>query len=88
MQNAAHQIQNKGEHQIVTGEEKWIYSEHPKRIKSWVAPGEPSTSIAKPNRYGRKTILSVWWDLKGLIYYELLKLGESVTTDQLESGFA
>jgi len=57
----------------VTGDEKWIYFENPKRKRSWVTPGEPSTSTANPNRYGRKTILCVWWDQKGVIYYELLK---------------
>ena len=31
-------------HRIVTGDEKWIYFENPKRKKSWVTPGEPSTS--------------------------------------------
>jgi len=66
-------------HQTVTGDEKWIYFENPKRKRSWVIPGEPSTSIAKPNRYGRKTILCVWWDQKGVIYYEL-KSGETVNT--------
>jgi len=44
-------------HRIVTGDEKWIYFENPKRKRSWVTPGEPSTSTARPNRYGRKTML-------------------------------
>lgn len=26
-------------HQIVTADEKWIYFKNPKRIKSWVNPG-------------------------------------------------
>ena len=42
-------------HRIVTGDEKWIYFENPKRKGSWVTPGEPSTSTARLNRYGRKT---------------------------------
>ena len=45
----------------MTGDEKWIYFENPKR-KRWVAPGEPPTSTTRPNRYGRKTMLCVWWD--------------------------
>ena len=65
-------------HRIVTGDEKWIYFENAKRKRSWVTPGEPSTSTARPNRYGRKTMLCVWWDQKGVIYYELLKPGETV----------
>ena len=64
---------------IVTGDEKWIYFQNPKRKKSWVDPAQPSTSSSKPNRFGRKmTMLCVWWDQKGVIYYELLKPGETV----------
>lgn len=47
-------------HPIVIGDEKWIYFDNPKRRISWVTPGDPSTSIARPNRYGRKTILCVF----------------------------
>ncbi|QQP57247.1 Transposase [Caligus rogercresseyi] len=52
--------------------------ENPKRNKSWVTLGEPSTSTPRPNRYGRKTMLCLWWDQKGEIYYKLLKPGETV----------
>jgi len=65
-------------HRIVTGDEKWIYFQNPKRKKSWVDPAQPSTSSSRPNRFGRKTMLYVWWDQEGIIYYELLKPGEIV----------
>jgi len=71
-------------HQIVTSDENWIYFENPKRKKSWVNPGEASTSTARPNRYGKKTMLCVWWDQKGMIYYELLKPGETVTAERYQ----
>ena len=58
-------------HRITTGDEKWIY----------LAPGEPPTSTTRPNRYGRRTMLCVWWDQKGEIYYELLKPDETVNTE-------
>lgn len=69
-------------HRIVTSDEKWIYFENPKRKKSWVTPGQPSTSTAKPNRFGKKRMLCVWWDQKGVVYHELLKPGETVNTDR------
>jgi len=65
-------------YRIVTGDEKWIFFENPKRKKSWVDPGAPSTSTARPNRFDKKTMLCVWWDQEGVIYYELLKSGETV----------
>lgn len=36
-------------HRIVTGDEKWIHYDNPKRRKSWGKPGHASTSMAKPN---------------------------------------
>lgn len=69
-------------HRIVTGDEKWIYYENPKRKKSWLSPGEAGPSTARPNRFGRKTMLCVWWDQCGVVYYELLKPGETVNTDR------
>jgi len=52
------------------------------RKRSWVTPGESSTSTTRPNRYRRNTMLCVWWNQKGVIYYELLKPGETVNTLQ------
>ena len=54
----------------ITGNEKWIYFENPK--KSWVDPGAPSTSTARANRFGRKTMLRIWWDQRSVAYNELL----------------
>ena len=67
-------------HGIVTGDEKWIFFENPKRQRSWVDPGTASSSTVRPNRFGKKTMLCVWWDQKGIVYYELLKPGETVST--------
>ena len=60
--------------------EKWIllplFFENPKRKTSWVDPGAPSTSTVKWNRFGRKTMLYVLWDQRGVVYYELLNSSE------------
>ncbi|GFX09529.1 mariner Mos1 transposase [Trichonephila clavipes] len=56
-------------HRIVTGDEKWIYFENPKRNRSHVDPEKPSKSSARPNRFGRKTMLCIFWDQEGPIYY-------------------
>ncbi|GBP64513.1 Ubiquitin carboxyl-terminal hydrolase 36 [Eumeta japonica] len=39
-------------HRIVTGAEKCIHYDNPKRRKSWGEPGHTSTSSAKPNIHG------------------------------------
>ena len=47
---------------IVIGNETWIYFENSKRKRSWVDSGASSTSTAKPNRFGKKMMLCVWWE--------------------------
>ncbi|GFV72244.1 mariner Mos1 transposase [Trichonephila clavipes] len=68
-------------HRIVIGDEKLIYFENPKRNRSYVDPGQPFKSTTMPNRFGRKTMLCFFWDQEGSIYYELLKLSETINSD-------
>jgi len=42
---------------IVTGDEKWIHYDNPKKRKSWGLSGHASTSTAKPNIHGKKLML-------------------------------
>ena len=69
-------------HRIVTGDEKWIHYENPKRKKSYVNPGQPAKSTSKPNIHGPKVMLCIWWDQKGVLYYELLKPGETINGER------
>ncbi|UYV67982.1 SETMAR [Cordylochernes scorpioides] len=71
-------------HRIVTGDEKWIHYDNPKRKKSWVKPGHASTSTAKPNIHGKKLMLCIWWDQLGVIYYELLQPNETITGERYQ----
>lgn len=66
-------------HRIVTGDEKWIYFENPKRKRSYVDPGQPAQSTARANRFGKKALLCIFWDQSGIVWYELLKQGETVS---------
>jgi len=41
-----------------------------------------STSTPRPNIHSSKIMLCIWWNQKGLVYYELLKSGVSITGDR------
>ena len=69
-------------HRIVTGDKKWIHYENSKGKKSYVKPGQPAKSTAKPNIHGAKVMLSIWRDQKGVLYCELLKPGETINGER------
>lgn len=66
---------------MVTGDEKWVTYENNSRKRSWSNRGEPVQTIAKPGLTAKKVLLCVWWDCKGIIYYELLPSGQTLNSD-------
>ena len=44
--------------------------------------GESGPSTPKRNIHVSKIILCIWWDQRGIIYYELLKPSETITGDR------
>ena len=69
-------------HRIVTGDEKWIHYDNPKRKKSYVKPGQPAKSTTKTNIHVVKAMLCTWWDQKSVLYYELEKPGENINGER------
>jgi len=65
-----------------------ILDDNPKKKKYYAKPDQSlpltSTSTPRPNIHGSKIMLCIWWDQKkkGLVYYELLKPGDSITGDR------
>lgn len=70
---------------IVTGDEKWVYYDNPKRKAAYVDPGQPVPSHPKRDIHCEKVMLCIWWDFKGVVYYELLKPNETVTAARYRS---
>lgn len=65
--------------QIVTGDEKWLFYFNSTRKRQWVLQEEVPEPEPKPDLHQKKVMLSVWWDYKGVIHYELLPSGTTVT---------
>ncbi|GFU22613.1 mariner Mos1 transposase [Trichonephila clavipes] len=65
---------------LITGDEKWVYS-NIKRKRSWSRPGEPTQTTSKADIHQKKVLLSVWWDYKGIVYFELLPPNRTINSD-------
>jgi len=71
-------------HKIITGDEKWILYDNPKRKKSLIDRSQPSTSTPKPNIHAKNVLPCIWWNWKGVLYYDLLQSCETITTDRCQ----
>lgn len=67
--------------QVVTGDEKWVKYENVKRKRSWKKGDEKSQTVAKPGLTANKVLLCVWWDWKGIVYYEVLPYGLTLNSN-------
>lgn len=56
-------------HQIVTGDEKWIHYNNHKSRKINGKQDEQLSSELKPDIFGAKVLLCIWWDQKGVVYF-------------------
>ncbi|GFW21468.1 mariner Mos1 transposase [Trichonephila clavipes] len=66
---------------MVTGDEKWVTYDNIGRKRPWSKSGEAAQTVAKPGLTARKALLYIWWDWKGIIYYDLLPTGQIVNSD-------
>ena len=57
---------------IITGDEKWVVYNNVKRKRSWSKKDELAQSTSKTDIHQKKVMLFVWWDFKGIGFFELL----------------
>ena len=58
--------------QIVTANEKWILYNNVEQKRLWGKRNEPPPTTPKACLHPKKEMLCIWWDWKGVLYYELL----------------
>jgi histone-lysine N-methyltransferase SETMAR len=57
----------------VTGDEKWVLYNNVCRKRQWLSPGQKAVPTPKQGLHPRKILLCVWWDIRGVIFFELIE---------------
>ena len=65
---------------LITGDEKWIVYNNVNRERSRVMQDEPAKTTPKAE-IQQKKILLVWWDYKGILYFELLPRNQTINSN-------
>jgi histone-lysine N-methyltransferase SETMAR len=66
---------------LITGDEKWVLYVNHTRKKQWLGSGQIGVPTPKPESHPKKVLLSVWWGIKGVIHWELMPSGTTVTAE-------
>ena len=69
---------------LITGDEKWVVYNNIERKRSWSRPREPARTISKAGIRRKKVLLPVWWDYKGIVYFELLPPNRTINSVYIE----
>ncbi|GFY35661.1 mariner Mos1 transposase [Trichonephila clavipes] len=67
--------------QMVTGDKQWVTYDNIVRKRLWSKRSEAAQTVARPGLTSKKVLLCIWWDWKGIIYYELLPYGQTLISD-------
>ena len=63
---------------LVTGDEKWVLYVNYTRKKQWLGAKDPGVPTPKPELHPEKVMLCVWWNVHGVIHWELLPTGATI----------
>jgi histone-lysine N-methyltransferase SETMAR len=66
---------------LITGDEKWVTYVNHTRKRQWLGAGQRGVATPKTDLHPRMIMLSVWWGVKGVIHWELLPTGSTITAD-------
>ena len=69
----------------MTGDEKWILYNNVKWKRSWGKQKEPPTTTPNAGLHAKKVMLFIWWDWKGVLYYELLLENQTINSKRYHS---
>ena len=64
------------------GNEKWILYSNVEWKRSWGKRSEPPPTTPKASFHPKKEMLCIWWDWKGVLYYELLTENQMINSNK------
>ena len=66
---------------LITGDEKWVLYVNHSCKRQRLSPREKGIPTPKKELHPKKVMLSVWWGTKGIIHWELLPNGRTITAE-------
>ena len=64
------------------GDEKWILYNNVELKRSWGKRNEPPPTTPKAGLHPKKVTLCIWWDWKGVFYYELIPENQTINSNK------
>ena len=64
------------------GDEKWILYNNVEQKRSWGKWKEPPPTTPKSGLHPKKVMLCIWWNWKGVLYYELLPENQTINSNK------
>lgn len=68
-------------HDIITMDEKWVAFDNPHKHNEWLSPNQQASSTPVKDFRKDKRMLVVFWNRGGIVHYELLAKGQTMTAD-------
>ena len=66
----------------MTGDEKWTLYNKVEWKRSWGKWNEPPPTTPKAGLQPKKVMLCIWWDWKGVLYYDLLPENQAINSNK------
>ena len=60
---------------------KWFVYNNLVRKRSWSKRDEPPQTKSKPKLHQKKIMVFVWWNWKGVVFFELLPSNQRINSD-------
>lgn len=67
---------------LLVADEKWIFFANQKRTHAYVDRDQPAPALPKQRRDQRKVLLCIWFDAKGVVFWELLDPGQTINSER------